>query len=95
MIMVTESVLSTTVFVPPSFCRPSRFPSTPTLTPKQLPLLTLGTISHLSLFTFQFGGVVTTYTSDFPELKKTFFIALDVVSSEGDENEFVMQLRRR
>ena len=94
--MIAESVLSTTVFVhPSSFSRTSRSPSTQTPNPKQLSLLTLETLSHLSFIISQFGGVTTTSTSDFPELKKTFYIALDVLSSEGDGNfgeEFVTRL---
>jgi hypothetical protein len=96
-LMIVESVLSTTVFVPPtSFsCASSLFPS-----PKTLSRLALQTLSHLSLVISQFGGVTISSTSsaDFPELKRTFYIALDVLTSgrEGDddgaEEEFVKQL---
>jgi hypothetical protein len=88
-IMISEAVLSTTVFVPPVSFSPSPTPHlTPFSpsnqpTPKTLSLQTLQTLSHLSFVISQFGGITTTSTSDFPELKKTFYIALDILSSGG------------
>ncbi|KIM89224.1 hypothetical protein PILCRDRAFT_768547 [Piloderma croceum F 1598] len=90
-IMISESILSTTVFIPPSSFSSSSSPSTSTSTqtptPKSLSLQTLQTLSHLSFIISQFGGVTTTSTSstDFPELKKTFYIALDVLTSSERE----------
>jgi hypothetical protein len=81
--MITESVLSTTVYLPPS-----SYASPPSLsTPKALSLLTLKVFSHLSFVISQFGGVTTTSASDFPELKKAFYIALDVLSADDDSGQ--------
>jgi hypothetical protein len=67
-----EFVLSTTAFVPP-------FSVLADVNPQQLSLLAFKTLSHRSFVTSRFGGVTTTSTSssDFLELKKTFYIALD------------------
>ncbi|KAF8817202.1 hypothetical protein BYT27DRAFT_7205062 [Phlegmacium glaucopus] len=72
-IMLAEAVLSASVFTPP---RPYG------LTPASLALQVLQTLSHLSFVISQFGGVTTT-TQGFEHLKKTFYLALDILA-QGD-----------
>ena len=71
--MVAEATLSASVFIPP---RPYE------LTPASLALQVLETLSHLSFIISQFGGVTTT-TQGFEHLKKTFYLALDILA-QGD-----------
>jgi len=70
---MAEAVLSASVFTPP---RPYG------LTPASLALQVLQTLSHLSFVISQFGGVTTT-TQGFEQLKKTFYLALDILA-QGD-----------
>ncbi|KAJ3512387.1 hypothetical protein NLJ89_g3553 [Agrocybe chaxingu] len=75
-IMLAEAILSAAVYVPPEYCID--------ITPATLALQTLHTLSHLSFVMSQFGGVTTT-TQGFEHLKKTFYLALDILAqSEMD-----------
>ena len=71
--MLAEAILSSSVFISP---RPHE------LTPASLALQVLQTLSHLSFVISQFGGVTTT-TQGFEQLKKTFYLALDILA-QGD-----------
>jgi hypothetical protein len=74
--MLAEAVLSASVFIPPQHHE---------LTPASLALQVLQTLSHLSFVIFQFGGVTTT-TQGFEHLKKTFYLALDILAQgDGDD----------
>lgn len=73
-VMLSEAVLSALIFLPPQPCD---------ITPATLALQTLYTLSHLSFVISQFGGVTTT-SQGFEQLKKTFYLALDILAqSEG------------
>ncbi|CAA7269122.1 unnamed protein product [Cyclocybe aegerita] len=75
-IMLAEAVLSAAVYIPPEYCID--------ITPATLALQILHTLSHLSFVISQFGGVTTT-TQGFEHLKKTFYLALDILAqSEMD-----------
>lgn len=95
-IMVVESALSSTIYIPPSsFQMPSSLSSPKTLAPPQLALQTLRTLRTLSFIISQFGGVTTTSASvaNFPELRRVFYLGLDVLSSDkGVGREFVRTL---
>lgn len=98
-IRINQSVLTIVVFVPqPSPARrTSRAQlSTPSQSsPYALALTALHTLSHLSFALPQFGGVSSTSTEGgFPELKKAFYTALDVLSADEHESaRFVHELR--
>ena len=83
--MLAEAVLSASVFIRP---RPHK------LTPSSLALQVLQTLSHLSFVISQFGGV--TATQGFEHLKKTFYLALDILAQgDGDGSkaeEYVEQV---
>lgn len=71
--MLAEEVLSTTVYLPPGSTK---------LTPASIALQILNTLSHMSFVISEFGGVTTT-TKGFEHLKKTFYLALDILA-QGD-----------
>ena len=72
-IMIFESVLSSLVYLPPQLYQ---------ITPATLAVQILETLSHLSFVISEFGGVTTT-AQGFEQLKKTFYLALDVLA-QGD-----------
>ena len=71
--MMAEEVLSTTVYLPPGSTN---------ITPASIALQVLDTLSHMSFVISEFGGVTTT-TKGFEHLKKTFYLALDIIA-QGD-----------
>ncbi|KDR82333.1 hypothetical protein GALMADRAFT_58520 [Galerina marginata CBS 339.88] len=75
-IMLAEAVLSASVYIPPQ---------TSEVTPASLALQTLQILSHLSFVISEFGGVTTT-TQGFEHLKKTFYLALDILAQGDGEN---------
>ncbi|PBK97608.1 hypothetical protein ARMGADRAFT_1162451 [Armillaria gallica] len=81
-IMIAESVLSSIIYVPP------------TSTTTSIALTTLFALSHLAFVIQQFGGI-TASGDGFKELKKTVYLALDIIASQGDEEgeRFVYELR--
>ena len=83
-IMLAEAVLSASVFIPP---RPPHHKFI--ITPSSLALQVLHTLSHLSFVISQFGGVVATSnnTEGFEHLKKTFYLALDILAHQGDDGD--------
>ncbi|KAF8969004.1 hypothetical protein BDZ97DRAFT_1797362 [Flammula alnicola] len=77
-IMLAEAVLSTSVYLPPNSSH---------LAPASLALQVLSILSHLSFVISEFGGVTTT-TQGFEHLKKTFYLALDVLAhGEGEHGD--------
>ncbi|TFK39012.1 hypothetical protein BDQ12DRAFT_604733 [Crucibulum laeve] len=80
-IMLADAVLSTVVFIPPLS------PPHSHVTPSTLALQVLRTLSHLSFVISQFGGVTTT-SQGFEALKKTFYLALDILA-QGDSDSGV------
>ena len=93
-IRLIQSVLSVVVFVPqPSPSVPSTATSAASPTAYGLALEALHTFSHLAFVLPQFGGVASTAESSFPELRKVFYTALDVLSSDSAESSrFVHEL---
>ncbi|KAI0917379.1 hypothetical protein AcW2_007517 [Taiwanofungus camphoratus] len=94
-IMISQSILSTVVFVPSPAAASSSSSNVSADVPSafSLALIVLRTLSHLSFVVSQFGGVISTSASDFPELKRTFYMALDVLSASPSESErFVLDL---
>ncbi|KAJ7729657.1 hypothetical protein DFH07DRAFT_756735 [Mycena maculata] len=86
-IMVADAALSAAVFVPPA-AYTAEGP-----TPSTLALTVLHTLSNLSFVVSQFGGVTTTASPGFVELKKTFYLALDILAKSAEEsNRFVREL---
>ncbi|KAK7048188.1 hypothetical protein R3P38DRAFT_3256846 [Favolaschia claudopus] len=87
-IMIADAILSAIIYVPPA-----AYPSATTAVPPALALTVLHTLSDLSFVVSQFGGVTTTASPGFVELKKTFYLALDILSKSREESErFVRQL---
>ena len=69
-VMLTESVLSGVVFLPPQ---------SSSVTPATLANKVLNSLSHLSFVISEFGGVIT-LSQGFEQLKKTFYLALDILA---------------
>ena len=87
-IMIAEAVLSASVFIRP---RPHNNNNNNKLTPSSLALQVLQILSHLSFVISQFGGV-TTNTKGFEHLKKTFYLALDILAhGDGSKAETYVQ----
>lgn len=70
-IMVAESIMSAAIYVAPN--------------PAPLGLTVLRALGHLSFVIQQFGGI--TPSSNFVELKKTVYLALDIVAGSSRESE--------
>ncbi|KAJ7163306.1 hypothetical protein C8R46DRAFT_1102948 [Mycena filopes] len=90
-IMIADAALSALVFVSPSVYTGAVPVSVPV--PSALALTVLHTLCNLSFVISQFGGVTTTASPGFVELKKTFYLALDVLAeSERESERFVREL---
>ena len=92
-VMVQQSVVTAAIYLP----QPSTkivSPLEPDVTPASLALLTLQTLSNLSFVVTKFGGVTSTaQTSVFPQLRRLFYSALDVLSTDQAASEkFVISL---
>ncbi|KAJ7459669.1 hypothetical protein FB451DRAFT_1271116 [Mycena latifolia] len=86
-IMIADAALSAALFVPPTIY------SGDGPAPSALALTVLHTLSNLSFVISQFGGVTTTASPGFVELKKTFYLALDILAKCDEEsNRFVREL---
>ncbi|KAJ3733322.1 hypothetical protein DFJ43DRAFT_995428 [Lentinula guzmanii] len=85
-IMITDSVLSACIYVPPTVYHLS---STSSLSsPASLSLTTILTLFHLSFVVSQFGGISSLeYTDEasFKELRKTAYLALDILASGSND----------
>ena len=99
-IMLLQSILSTVTYsrpmapavTPPKFRPPLVYPPTHS----SLALSTLRTLSHLSFVITKFGGVTSTSSAGFAELKRVFYSALDVLSADVEASEAsVKSLSRR
>ncbi|KZT11854.1 uncharacterized protein LAESUDRAFT_719793 [Laetiporus sulphureus 93-53] len=85
-IMLSQSVLSTVLFVP----QPSVDTSP---SPYDLAMTVLRTLAHLSFVLHQFGGVTATSEGGFSELKRAFYTALDILSASAPDSErFIAEL---
>lgn len=73
--MIADAGLSADIFLRPNSTTPAQN------TPSEHALLTLKTFSHLAFVISKFGGVTTTSVHAFKELKKCFYLALDVLAS--------------
>ena len=91
-IMIADGCLSTVVFATPPVVRGNISGSDPT--PFSLAMTTLHTLSNLAFVISQFGGVTTTADHGFSELKKSFYLALDIISAEssGESDTYVSEL---
>ncbi|KAJ6512070.1 hypothetical protein C8R47DRAFT_1291837 [Mycena vitilis] len=86
-IMIADAALSAVIFVPPA----AYAGAVPV--PSALALTVLHTLCNLSFVVSQFGGVTTTASPGFVELKKTFYLALDILAKSEEESErFVREL---
>ncbi|KAJ3996292.1 hypothetical protein F5050DRAFT_1692897 [Lentinula boryana] len=85
-IMITDSVLSASIYVPPTVYHLS---STSSLSsPASLSLTTILTLFHLSFVVSQFGGISSLGNTDeasFKELRKTAYLALDILASGSND----------
>ncbi|KAH8104589.1 hypothetical protein BXZ70DRAFT_998607 [Cristinia sonorae] len=92
-IMIVQSVLSTLVYVPQPPQETHASASSPDPTAFSFALTALNIFSHLAFVLPQFGGVTSTAQNSFVELKKVFYTALDILSSDSEESErFVRML---
>lgn len=92
-VMVQQSVVTAAIYLhPPSTTAMS--PLDPNITPASLAQLLLQTLSNLSFVITKFGGVTSTArTSVFPQLRRLFYSALDVLSTDQAASEkFVVSL---
>jgi hypothetical protein len=89
--MLLQSILSTI-----SYSRPVASAAAPPQlkrdlahlpTHSSLALSTLRTLSHLSFVITKFGGVTSTSSASFAEMKRVFYSALDVLSADVDASE--------
>ncbi|OSX57300.1 hypothetical protein POSPLADRAFT_1157257 [Postia placenta MAD-698-R-SB12] len=88
-LMLSQTILSTVVFTAP----PHDATSSTSYSPYLLTEGVLCTLSHLAFVIQQFGGVATTTQNGFPELKRAFYMALDVLSASTVESaRFVSEL---
>lgn len=81
-IMVADGVLASAVFV-----RPQHRDSA--VNPQTLAQSTLQTLFHISFVVSQLGGVTATATGSdqgFKELRRVFYLAIDVLSSESSSD---------
>ena len=92
-VMVQQSVITATIYLPPP--SPKTVSSLEqNITPPSLAWLLLQTLSNLSFVITKFGGVTSTArTSTFPQLRRLFYSALDVLSTNREGSEkFVISL---
>jgi hypothetical protein len=90
-IMLLQSILSTITYSRPvtSATVPPKFKQSLTHLPTHSSLAssTLRTLSHLSFVITKFGGVTSTSSDGFAELKRVFYSALDVLSADVEASE--------
>ena len=94
-IMLLQSILSTITYSRPvtSALGPPKFKQSPEHSPthSSLALSTLRTLSHLSFVINKFGGVTSTSSDGFAELKRVFYSALDVLSADVEASEIFVK----
>ncbi|PCH40275.1 hypothetical protein WOLCODRAFT_162231 [Wolfiporia cocos MD-104 SS10] len=93
-VMIAQSILSSVLFVPQPMTKKSvksahSHSSSPATDPSTFTLAAdiLRTLSYLAFVIQQFGGVATTGPASFPELKRVFYTALDVLSASAPSCE--------
>ena len=99
-IMITEAILSTLVFIPAHLAQQTCNATSSALaisatdtSASALAQTTLHSLSHLSFVISQFGGVSSTSKGGFSELKKVFYLALDILAvDKAGSEKFVRQL---
>lgn len=89
--MLLQSILSTITYSHPVASAITSQESEGSLTylptHSSLALSTLRTLSHLSFVITKFGGVTSTSSASFAELKRVFYTALDVLSGDVGASE--------
>ncbi|CDO71678.1 hypothetical protein BN946_scf184915.g22, partial [Trametes cinnabarina] len=94
-LMLSQSILSAIVFIPNLQASPLVSPTSSVFSPQMIALQVLDVLSHLSFVMPQLGGVASTAEGGLAELKRAFYMALDVLSSENEAAErFVEGLAR-
>ena len=90
-VMIADSCLSTFIYIPGKTAqRPSAF-SADNLA-SDLAQTTLRTLSHLSFVISQFGGVSSSPENGFPQLKRVFYLSLDILAADHEASEkFIRQ----
>jgi hypothetical protein len=82
-VMIAEAILSALVYVPPAI-----HAKEDVSTPSALALTALRVLSNISFVVTQFGlGSLSSKDASFKELDRTFYLALDIVSSKQEEAE--------
>ena len=94
-IMPLQSILSTVTDSRPvtSAVGPPKFKQSLEHLPthSSLALSTLRTLSHLSFVINKFGGVTSTSSDGFAELKRVFYSALDLLSADVEASEIFVK----
>ncbi|KAF5369416.1 hypothetical protein D9758_002822 [Tetrapyrgos nigripes] len=94
-VMISNAVLSSAVYIPPSvYSQPD------STTPASLAHTTLHALSHMSSLIAGFGGISSTSTDTFAELRQTTYLALDILAApttgspdtHADADAFVNEL---
>ena len=92
-LMLSQSILSAVVFIPIPQSNSAYSSSSGISSSHGIALDVLHILSHLSFVMPQFGGVSSTSDSGLPELKRAFYMALDVLStSETEADRLVEEL---
>ncbi|KAI0333742.1 hypothetical protein GY45DRAFT_1319349 [Cubamyces sp. BRFM 1775] len=87
-LMLSQSILAAVVFVP----NPHSQPVSP-VSPHSIALNILHVLAQLSFVMPQFGGVASTAEGGLPELKRAFYMTLDVLAASDEAAErFVAEL---
>ncbi|KII86643.1 hypothetical protein PLICRDRAFT_55560 [Plicaturopsis crispa FD-325 SS-3] len=85
-VMIVDAVLSTAIFLPPQSYPSHSSSSNVSSPPTRLTLHTLYALNHLAPLISHFGGL-STASGGFTELKKTFYLALDVLAADPCASE--------
>ncbi|KAF8630899.1 hypothetical protein AX17_005257 [Amanita inopinata Kibby_2008] len=82
-IMISQAAISAVVYIPPNlFLASAR--------PQHLALEVLHTLDHLSFVLSEFGGVAAN-SGGFPELKRTVYLAIDILAQGREEAEIFVK----
>ena len=92
-VMVQQSIITAMIYLPPPSSK-TVLPLESNVAPASLARLLLQTLSNLSFVITKFGGVTSTArTSVFPQLRRLFYSALDVLSTnQVASGNFVISL---
>ncbi|KAF8629292.1 hypothetical protein AX15_003525 [Amanita polypyramis BW_CC] len=84
-VMIAQALLNTVIYAPPHLFAPS-------IRPQDLSIQVLNTLYHLSFVVSEFGGIAPD-SGSFSELKRTTYLALDILTQEPKKAEaFVRQI---